>query len=102
MVDAVTEHFEHYLAWTVGALVELVNTRLADAGIEARLCPDLGSYIRYGVDDPKALILMTSGIRSRRLATCHRRGPACRPRTYRASIYAAGRADGRSRVAHPV
>ena len=68
MVDAVTGHFEHYLAWTVGALVELVNTRLADAGIEERLCPDLGSYIRYGVDDPKALILMTSGIRSRRLA----------------------------------
>ena len=68
MVDAVTKHFEHYLAWTVGALVELVNTRLADSGIEERLCPDLGSYIRYGVDDPKALILMTSGIRSRRLA----------------------------------
>ena len=68
MVDAVTEHFEHYLAWTVGALVELVNTRLADAGIEERLCPDLGSYIRYGVNDPQALILMTSGIRSRRLA----------------------------------
>ena len=65
MVDAVTGH---YLAWTVGALVELVNTRLASAGIEERLCPDLGSYIRYGVDDPKALILMTSGIRSRRLA----------------------------------
>ena len=38
------------------------------AGIEDRLCPDLGSYIRYGVNDPKALILMTSGIRSRRLA----------------------------------
>ena len=68
MVDAVTEHFEHYLAWTVGALAELVNTRLADAGIEERLCPDLGSYIRYGVSDPQALILMTSGIRSRRLA----------------------------------
>jgi hypothetical protein len=68
MVDAVTGHFEHYLAWTVGALVELVNARLADAGIEEWLCPDLGSYIRYGVDDPKALILMTSGIRSRRLA----------------------------------
>ena len=68
MVDAVTGHFEHYLAWTVGALVELVNTQLAGAGIEERLCPDLGSYIRYGVDDPKALILMTSGIRSRRLA----------------------------------
>ena len=68
MVDAVTEHFEHYLAWTVGALVELVNTRLARADIEERLCPDLGSYIRYGVSDPRGLVLMTSGIRSRRLA----------------------------------
>ena len=68
IVDAVTGHFEHYLAWTVGALAELVNTRLADAGLEERLCPDLGSYIRYGVNDPQALILMTAGIRSRRLA----------------------------------
>lgn len=68
IVDAVTAHFEHYLAWTVGALVELVNIRLADAGTDERLCPELGGYLRYGVHDPKALILMTSGIRSRRLA----------------------------------
>lgn len=68
MVDAVSKHFEHYLAWTIGALTELVNTRLAAAGLEERLCPDLGSYIRYGVDDAKALLLMASGIRSRRLA----------------------------------
>lgn len=66
-VDAVTRHFEHYLAWTFGALTELVNSRLADAGLEERLCPDLGSYIRYGADSPHALTLMTSGIRSRRL-----------------------------------
>jgi hypothetical protein len=32
------------------------------------MCPELGSYIRYGAADPRALILMTSGIRSRRLA----------------------------------
>jgi hypothetical protein len=68
MVDAVTLHFEHFLSWTVGALVELVNLRLADADSDARLCPELGGYIRYGVNDPNALILMTSGIRSRRLA----------------------------------
>jgi hypothetical protein len=68
MVDAVSKHFEHYLAWTIGALTELVNTRLAAAGLEDRLCPDLGSYIRYGVDDANALLLMASGIRSRRLA----------------------------------
>ena len=39
MVDAVTEHFEHYLAWTVGALVELVNTRLADTGHRGTAMP---------------------------------------------------------------
>jgi superfamily II DNA/RNA helicase len=68
MVDAVTSHFEHYLSWTVGAVVELVNLQLADHGISTPVCPELGGYIRYGVDDPNALILMTSGIRSRRLA----------------------------------
>lgn len=68
MVGAASEHFEHYLAWTVGAVVELVNTRLLDADVEARLCPDLAGYIRYGVDSLHALRLMTSGIRSRRLA----------------------------------
>jgi hypothetical protein len=68
MVDAVANFFEHYLSWTVGAVVELVNTRLADAGTDIRLCPELGGYIRYGVRDRCVLILMTSGIRSRRLA----------------------------------
>jgi hypothetical protein len=68
MVDAVTRHFEHYLAWTVGALVELVNSRPTNASIEERLCPDLGSFIRYGADNSYAPILMTSRIRSRRLA----------------------------------
>lgn len=68
IVGAVSEHFEHYLAWTVGAVVETVNNRLLDADVEARLCPELAGYIRYGVDSPHALRLMTSGIRSRRLA----------------------------------
>jgi hypothetical protein len=67
MVGAVTEHFEHYLAWTVGALVELVNAHLSTVETETRLCVELGGYIRYGVDTPHALVLMTSGIRSRRL-----------------------------------
>lgn len=68
MVSAVTAYFEHYLAWTVSTMVELVNARLSDADSEARLCPELGGYIRYGVNTPHALLLMTSGIRSRRLA----------------------------------
>ncbi len=68
MVDAVTGHFEHFLAWTVGALVELVNALLIDADSDRRLCPELGSYIRYGVDDRRALALMLNGLRSRRPA----------------------------------
>ncbi len=68
MVDAVTSHFEHFLAWTVGALVELVTAFLINAESERRLCPELGPYIRYGVDDRRALALMLSGLRSRRLA----------------------------------
>lgn len=68
MVDAVTEQFQHFLAWTVGAVVELVNSRLVEQNNAIRLCPELGGYIRYGVDTAHALLLVTSGIRSRRLA----------------------------------
>ena len=68
MVDAVTTHFEHYLSWTVGALTEFTNMHLTELDSELRLCPDLGTYLRYGVGEPDALVLMRSGIRSRRLA----------------------------------
>ncbi len=68
MVGVASEQFEHFLAWTAAAVVDFVNARLLDADTEARLCPELAGYIRYGVDSPHALRLMTSGIRSRRLA----------------------------------
>jgi len=68
MVGIVTEQFEHYLAWTVGALIEIVNVQLAMVDTEMRLCPELSGYIRYGVNTAHALLLMTSAIRSRRLA----------------------------------
>jgi hypothetical protein len=68
MVGTVTEQFEHFLSWTVGALVDNVNGRLEDVRATARFCPDLGNYIRYGVDCTPSLVLMSSGIRSRRLA----------------------------------
>ena len=68
MVDAVTSHFEHYLAWTLGALVELTNSHLSESGSDLLICPDLGGYVRYGVGKPAALVLMRSGVRSRRLA----------------------------------
>jgi hypothetical protein len=68
LVDAVTAHFQHFLAWTVSVLVEVVNQRLADIGTDARICPQLGPFIRYGVDTGEALALMVAGVRSRRLA----------------------------------
>lgn len=68
LVDTVTAHFEHFLSWTLGALIEAVNEALEDAGAEHRLCPELPVYIRYGVDDRRALALIMGGVRSRRLA----------------------------------
>ncbi|TPE31306.1 hypothetical protein EBO23_12295 [Micrococcus luteus] len=68
IVTATTEHFEHYLSWTVGALIDLVNTHLQAAGGDELVCPELGGYIRYGVSTPVALALVTEGIRSRRIA----------------------------------
>lgn len=68
LVDTVTSHFEHYLAWMLGALVELVNSMLDEAGVDVHLCPELGAYVRYGVNHPRALGLMVEGLRSRRLA----------------------------------
>ncbi|PBC36089.1 helicase II [Rhodococcus sp. ACPA4] len=83
LVGVVTEHFQHYLAWTVGALTELINARLAEENTEIRLCPGIGGYIRYGVDSAHALLLMTSGIRSRRLAhAVHRSLPTDIEPTY--------------------
>ncbi|HET9873920.1 MAG TPA: DEAD/DEAH box helicase [Propionibacteriaceae bacterium] len=67
LVDHVTAHFEHFLAWTVSALLESVNKALETDGRSTRLCPELGGYIRYGVNSPIALALAIAGLRSRRL-----------------------------------
>ena len=68
IVDAITEHFEHFLSWTLGVLVELTNDRLEQQGHRSRLCPDLPLYVRYGVDSAHALRLILGGVRSRGLA----------------------------------
>jgi hypothetical protein len=70
-VDAVSSVFEHYFSWTVGVLVDQINTRLEkleNGDATSRLRPDLAWCIRYGVDTSQALSLLTTGIRSRRLA----------------------------------
>ncbi|SDH21627.1 Helicase conserved C-terminal domain-containing protein [Leifsonia sp. 98AMF] len=68
VVGAVSQHFEHYLAWLLGALVELVNSRLEELGSENLICPELGSFVRFGVSNEAALRLLRAGLRSRRLA----------------------------------
>ena len=72
MVDAVSGAFEHYLSWTVGIVVEQANDALAAAGAAISLRADTSSMIRYGVNTPQALSLLTNGVQSRRLA--HRVG----------------------------
>lgn len=55
---------EHFLPWVLSTVVAWVNEGIDD---EARLCPDLPAYLRYGVDRPVALELARAGVRSRRL-----------------------------------
>lgn len=69
MVDILTQFFEHYLAWTVGAIVSLVNERLEDDPRDEFLCPPLPLFIRYGVNTVHAVDLLVRGVRSREFAT---------------------------------
>jgi len=65
VVDATAEHFEHYLAWTLGAVIDQANRVLNE---EPLLCPSLSLYVRYGVSSMLAVELLTRGVRSRALA----------------------------------
>ncbi|MDT0141966.1 DEAD/DEAH box helicase [Microbacterium sp. PRC9] len=68
MVNVTTTQFEHYLSWTLGAVVELTNSLLESHGSEARVCPELAGYVRYGVQSQVALRLMSEGLHSRRIS----------------------------------
>ena len=60
--------FEHHLPWTLGVVLQWVNTRLETTGSN-RLFPEhLPEAIHYGVRTKTAIDLMRGGIRSRRLA----------------------------------
>ncbi|WP_281904024.1 DEAD/DEAH box helicase [Nocardia cyriacigeorgica] len=67
-VANISKTFEHYLSWTVGALVYLINDRLSKANSSQRLRADTAWCLRYGVDTAQAIHLLTSGIHSRTLA----------------------------------
>jgi hypothetical protein len=68
IVDRITEQFEHYLSWTLGVLIELVNQRLSAMNEEELLSPHLALFVRYGVSSLQALELLTEGVRSREFA----------------------------------
>jgi DEAD/DEAH box helicase len=68
IVDAVSEHCEHYLSWTLGVVIGVANERLTSEGVEAKICENLPLYVRYGVDSPEAVELISSGLRSRAFA----------------------------------
>ncbi|GHI04622.1 hypothetical protein AQI88_29645 [Streptomyces cellostaticus] len=67
-VANISETFEHYLSWTLGALIHLTNDHLTKESAPVRLRPDTAWCLRYGVDTEQALHLLTSGIHSRTLA----------------------------------
>ena len=60
--------FEHHLPWTLGIVIQWINSRLEAQGSD-RLLPDLlPAAVHYGVGSKAALDLMIGGVRSRRLA----------------------------------
>lgn len=67
-VDAVSEAFEHFFSWTIGAVIEQANEKLTSIESLTRLSQDLTYMIRYGVDTQQAVALLSHGVRSRRLA----------------------------------
>jgi hypothetical protein len=68
MTNAVSQVFDYFLSWTLGAVLDEVNSRVPEGLVGGLLCPELALFVRYGVDSQLALELMTRGIRSRRLA----------------------------------
>jgi len=80
IVDAISEHCEHYLSWTLSVVITIVNNHLVNEQpvviggrtyrglVERKLCENLPLYVRYGVDSPQAVELISSGLRSRAFA----------------------------------
>ncbi|MCX4529209.1 DEAD/DEAH box helicase [Streptomyces sp. NBC_01551] len=67
-VRNISTAFGHALSWTVGALINLVNTSPTLSPGAPRLNTHTAWHIRHGVDTEQALTLLTSGVTSRRIA----------------------------------
>lgn len=68
LADFSASVFEHHLPWTLGIVIQWVNTRLEAHGSDRRVPDLLPAAIHFGVSTKTALDLMTGGVRSRRLA----------------------------------
>ena len=62
--EFISQVLEHLLPWLLNTVTAWVND---GSDTDARLCPELPAYIRFGVDTPIALDLARCGVRSRRL-----------------------------------
>ncbi|MGW4897445.1 hypothetical protein ACWEQL_35130 [Kitasatospora sp. NPDC004240] len=67
-VRNISTAFGHALSWTIGALINLVNTSPALSPTAPRLNTHTAWHIRHGVDTDQALALLSAGVTSRRIA----------------------------------
>jgi RAD3-like DEAD/DEAH box helicase len=67
LVDRVSRGFGHAVSWMIAALLERANAILA-ADDHDLICPNLPLYVRFGVDSPLALRLVTRTVRNRDVA----------------------------------
>lgn len=67
LVDRVSRGFGHAVSWMIAAVLEPTNALLAEQEL-APVCPALALYVRFGVDSPIALRLITRALRSRDVA----------------------------------
>ncbi len=74
-----TSVFEHHLPWTLSIIIGWVNQHLEVVDSAYRLPDHLPGAVYYGVDTEVALQLMTSGVRSRRLANAVATQESTRP-----------------------
>jgi hypothetical protein len=67
MVDRASRGFGHSISWMIATVVERANGILAEDNLDP-ICPALALYVRFGVDSPVALQLITRSLRSRDVA----------------------------------
>jgi hypothetical protein len=67
LVDRVSRGFGHSVSWMTATLLERANAILATEH-EEPICPNLPLYVRFGVDSPLALWLVTRTLRNRDVA----------------------------------